>query len=31
MTGGWIGLVCLLFVATYLLWLWFAIMDEILN
>lgn len=31
MAGGWIMLVCLIFVVVYFLWLWFAIMDDILN
>lgn len=31
MYGGWIALVGLLFVVVYFLWLWFAIMDDILN
>lgn len=31
MYGGWIALVTLIFVVVYFLWLWFAIMDDILN
>lgn len=31
MDGGWIVMVCLLFVVAYFLWLWVTIMDDILK